>query len=52
MPKLAATVTHLAEDITDVRGGTVPNLFSGYMETNSVHYRTIVSLVLENVNKK
>jgi hypothetical protein len=39
-------------DITDVKGGQVPNLLSGYTETNNIHNRTTVNYVLENVNKK
>jgi hypothetical protein len=53
---LFAAVAHLDEglkswDITRIKGEKVPNLLSGYMETNSVHNRTKVNFVLENVNK-
>jgi hypothetical protein len=31
-----------SSDITDVKVGEVPNLLSGYTETNSIHNRTAV----------
>jgi hypothetical protein len=39
-------------DITDAKGGKVCHLLSWYTETSSVHTRTAVNFVLENVNKK
>jgi hypothetical protein len=39
-------------DVTDVKGGKVSNLFSGYTETYSAHNTTTASFVLEHVNKK
>jgi hypothetical protein len=39
-------------DITDVKGGKVSRLLSGYTEANSIHNRTTMNFVLENLNKK
>jgi hypothetical protein len=54
---LFADVTHLADGLslaTDVKGGNgkVSHLLSGYMENSSIHNRTTVNSVLENVIKK
>jgi hypothetical protein len=38
-------------DVTD-KGGKVPNLLSGYTETNSIRNRTTVSFILENADEK
>jgi hypothetical protein len=53
---LIVAVTHLAEGPSLE---TLPMLkckslclLSGYMETNSIHNRTTVNFVLENINKK
>jgi hypothetical protein len=39
-------------DITDVKGGKVSNLLSGYTENNNIRNRTTGNFVLESVNKK
>jgi hypothetical protein len=53
---LFAAVTHLVErlnlEILLALKEEKSNLFSGYMNTNSIHNRTTVNFVLENVNKK
>jgi hypothetical protein len=33
--------------MTDVKGGKVPNLLSGYTEINSIHSRPTANFVLE-----
>jgi hypothetical protein len=46
-----ATVTHLVEglsleSITDVKGGKVFNLLSGYTEANSIHNIIIIIIII------
>jgi hypothetical protein len=54
---LFAAIKHLVEGLSvetflDSKSGKVPDLLCGYMQANSVHYRTAVNFVLENINKK
>jgi hypothetical protein len=48
---LATVITNVST-ITGAKGGKVPNLLGGYMETNTIHNRTTVHFVLEDVDKK
>jgi hypothetical protein len=54
---LFAAITHLVEglksrDICDPKSGKVPDLLCGYVQADSVHDRTTVNFVLENIHKK
>jgi D-Tyr-tRNAtyr deacylase len=39
-------------DITDIRGGEVSLLLSGYKGTNIIHNKTAVNFIFESVDKK
>jgi hypothetical protein len=41
-----------AETLLNVRDGKIPNLLSGYTETNSIKNKRRVYFVFEKVNKK
>jgi hypothetical protein len=49
---LFAAVKPFAEGLSLKTLLTIPNLLSGYTETSSIHTRTAVNFVLENVNRK
>jgi hypothetical protein len=50
---LFAAVTHLVEGLSlEALLALKMEKFSGYTETNSIHNRTTVEIVLENANKK
>jgi hypothetical protein len=54
---LFASVAHLDEGLSletlfTLKVGKVPHLLSGYTEAISIHNRSGVNFILENVNKK